>query len=182
MYYKFDEEQLAFKKVTTKELSVLTLIFVFITFILSIILATQMYKTIIVTEEAKVIIMKKHNEFSKDKLKEYILQLNIKFPHIVLAQAELESGHFKSPIFKENNNFFGMKPAKLRPTTNKGENRGHAVFDSWRDCVLDYAFYSATYLNEMKSEAEYLDYLKQNYAEDTTYILKLKQIINKNKK
>ena len=180
MYYKFDEEQLAFKKVTTKEISLLTLIFVFITFILSIILATQMYKTIIVTEEAKVIIMKKHNEFSKDKLKEYILQLNIKFPHIVLAQAELESGHFKSPIFKENHNLFGFKEAKIRPTTNKGENKGHAVYYNWRDCVVDYALYSAPYLNDIKSEREYLEYLKQNYAEDPKYIEKLIVILRKN--
>ena len=181
MYYKFDEDQLAFKKVTTKELSFFTLIFVIITLILSIIIATQLYKTTILTEEARVIVMRENNEFSRAKLKEYILQLNIKFPQVVLAQAELESGHFTSPIFKENHNFFGMKPAKLRPTTNKGENKGHAVFDTWRDCVVDYAFYSATYLNDMKSEAEYLEYLRQNYAEDPNYVSTLKKIIEKNK-
>jgi len=181
MYYKFDEDQLAFKKVTTKELSFFTLIFVIITLILSILIATQLYKTTILTEEARVIVMRENNEFSRAKLKEFILQLNIKFPQVVLAQAELESGHFTSPIFKENHNFFGMKPAKLRPTTNKGENKGHAVFDTWRDCVVDYAFYSATYLNDMKSEAEYLEYLRQNYAEDPNYVSTLKKIIEKNK-
>ena len=181
MYYKFDEEKLLYKKVTTKELSFFTLIFVILTLILSIIIATQLYKTTILTEEARVIVMRENNEFSRAKLKEYILQLNIKFPQVVLAQAELESGHFTSPIFKENHNFFGMKPAKLRPTTNKGENKGHAVFDTWRDCVVDYAFYSATYLNDMKSEAEYLEYLRQNYAEDPNYVSTLKKIIEKNK-
>jgi uncharacterized FlgJ-related protein len=125
--------------------------------------------------------MREENVFSKEKLKEYILQLNIKFPQIVLAQAELESGNFTSPIFKENHNFFGMKCAKLRPTTNKGENKGHAYFDTWRDCVVDYAFYSAAYLNEIKTEAEYLDYLRQNYAEDPNYVDKLKQIMDRNK-
>lgn len=181
MYYKFDEEKLLYKKVTTKELSFFTLIFVILTLILSIIIATQLYKTTILTEEARVIVMRENNEFSRAKLKEFILQLNIKFPQVVLAQAELESGHFTSPIFKENHNFFGMKPAKLRPTTNKGENKGHAVFDTWRDCVVDYAFYSATYLNDMKSEAEYLEYLRQNYAEDPNYVSTLKKIIEKNK-
>jgi uncharacterized FlgJ-related protein len=144
-------------------------------------MSTQLYRTKILTEEARLIVMREDNEFSKEKLKEYILQLNIKFPQIVLAQAELESGNFTSPIFKENHNFFGMKCAKLRPTTNKGENKGHAYFDTWRDCVVDYAFYSATYLNDMRSEAEYLDYLRQNYAEDPTYVDKLKQIIERNK-
>jgi uncharacterized FlgJ-related protein len=180
MYYKFDEKRLAFKKVTTKEFLLFILFFVIVTFLVSVVMATQMYRTIIVTEEAKVIVMKQYNEFSKEKLKEYVLQLNIKFPQVVLAQAELESGHFKSVIFKENNNFFGMKEAKLRPTTNKGGNRGHAVYDSWRDCVVDYALYQTTYLNDIKSQDEYLDYLKQNYAEDPNYILRLKEIIKKN--
>jgi hypothetical protein len=181
MYYKFDAERLAFKKVTTKEFLLFTLFFVIATFLVSVIMATQMYRTIIVTEETKVIVMKQYNEFSKEKLKGYILQLNIKYPQIVLAQAELESGHFKSSIFKENNNFFGMKPAKLRPTTNKGENKGHAVFDTWRDCVNDYALFQAAYLNEIKSQDEYFQYLEQNYAEDPKYVDKLKKIIEKNK-
>jgi uncharacterized FlgJ-related protein len=124
--------------------------------------------------------MRENNEFSKQKFKEYVLSLNVKFPNIVMAQAELESSHFNSVMFHENNNMFGMKPAKLRPTTNKGENRGHAYFDSWKDCVLDYAFYSATYLNEIKTEAEYLNYLKSSYAEDPNYINKLKTILKKN--
>jgi flagellum-specific peptidoglycan hydrolase FlgJ len=33
----------------------------------------------------------------------------------------------------------------------------------------------------MKSEAEYFDYLRQNYAEDPNYVDKLKKIIEKNK-
>jgi uncharacterized FlgJ-related protein len=144
-------------------------------------MSTQLYRTKILTEEARLIVMREDNEFSQEKLKEYILQLNIKFPQIVLAQAELESGNFTSPIFKENHNFFGMKCARLRPTTNKGENKGHAYFDTWRDCVVDYAFYSAAYLNDIKSEAEYLDYLRQNYAEDPNYVDKLKQIMERNK-
>lgn len=80
-----------------------------------------------------------------------------------------------------HHNFFGIKPATKRPTTNKGENRGHAYFNTWKDCVLDYAFYSATYLNDIKTEKEYLEYLKQNYAEDPNYLNKVKQIINKNR-
>ena len=74
-----------------------------------------------------------------------------------------------------------MKPAKLRPTTNKGENKGHAVFDTWRDCVNDYALFQAAYLNEIKSQDEYFQYLEQNYAEDPKYVDKLKKIIEKNK-
>jgi len=119
------------------------------------------------------------NEFSEVKLKEYIIELNIKFPHIVFAQAKLESGYFKSTIFKENNNLFGMKIATRRPTTNKGENRGHAVFDNWKESVLDYAFYQARFLGDIKTEGEYIQYLKANYAEDPGYVNKVIKLSKK---
>ncbi len=180
MLYTFDKNSLVFRKVTPIKFIYVFLGLFVITFALSFLLCSFIYKTTVLTEEAKLIVMRENNEFSKQKFKEYVLSLNVKFPNIVMAQAELESSHFNSVMFHENNNMFGMKPAKLRPTTNKGENRGHAYFDSWKDCVLDYAFYSATYLNEIKTEAEYLNYLKSSYAEDPNYINKLKTILKKN--
>jgi len=45
--------------------------------------------------------------------------------------------------------------------------------------VVDYAFYQAAYLNDLRSEKEYFDYLGQNYAEDPMYVSKLKKIIEK---
>lgn len=118
----------------------------------------------------------KTSDFTEEKLVEYIKELNIKFPHIVLAQARLESGNFKSKIFKENNNLFGMKEAKQRISTNKGTNLGHARYDSWRECVLDYALYQATYLSKFKTEKEYYSYLGNNYAENSSYVELLKKI------
>jgi uncharacterized FlgJ-related protein len=132
-----------------------------------------------ITEETRTLIINEENKFSEERLKQFLLELNIRFPHIVLAQAKLESGSFKSKMFRENNNFFGMKVARRRPTTNKGEQYGHAFFDSWRDCVLDYAFYQAAYLSDIKTESQYFAYLGANYAEDPTYVEKLKKIIKK---
>jgi hypothetical protein len=118
------------------------------------------------------------DEFSPDKLLAFLKELNVRHADIVYAQAVLESYHFKSRIFRENNNFFGMKQAKSRPTTSKGTQHGHAYFDSWRDCAIDYALYSSKYLSRL-SRAEYLEYLGQNYAEDRGYVSKLNQIISK---
>lgn len=56
----------------------------------------------------------------------------------ILAQAQHESGNFCSNIFIENNNCFGMKRPKIRPTLSTGSNRGHAVYNSVEDCVYDY--------------------------------------------
>ena len=98
-----------------------------------------------------------------------------------MAQAEIETGHFKSKIFKENNNLFGMKVATKRPTTNKGEQYKHAYYNSWRESVVDYAFYSAQYLSDLKTEEQYLDYIRHNYAEDSNYIGKVRSVMLKNK-
>lgn len=137
-----------------------------------------------ITEETKQIIIKEQisqNEFTPERLKEYILELNIRFPHIVYAQAQLETGNFTSHIFQVNNNLFGMREAKRRPTTNKGTENGHAYFENWRESVVDYAFYQAAYLFKLKTEDEYWDYLGQNYAEDPNYVTKLKKIVEKDK-
>ena len=66
---------------------------------------------------------------------------------------------------------------ELRPTTNKGEENGHAFFNNWKESVLDYAFYQSTYLNKIHTEEEYLKYLGENYAEDSTYVNKILQKI-----
>lgn len=118
----------------------------------------------------------KTTDFTEEKLIEYVKELNIKFPHIVLAQARLESGNFKSNIFKENNNLFGMKEAKQRISTNKGTNLGHAKYESWKECVLDYALYQATYLSKFKTEEQYYSYLADNYAANGRYVKLLKDI------
>ena len=115
--------------------------------------------------------------FTEQKLKDYLIELNVKYPNIVFAQAKLESGNFKSKIFEENNNLFGMKQPSIRTTTATGEQYNHATYNSWRESVLDYALYSCKYTSSIKSESEYIAYLGSRYAEDTNYIFKLKNIL-----
>ena len=182
MIYRFDKKTLTFKNVFASwvffiAMAITTLVAVVIGII-------RVNDVSFISEETKAIILReadKANEFSPEKLKAYILELNIKFPHIVYAQAKLETGEFKSKIFKENNNLFGMKVATRRPTTNKGEDNGHAFYVNWKESVVDYAFYSAQYLSNIKSESEYFDYLGQSYAEDPNYIPKIRKIIDKTK-
>ena len=114
----------------------------------------------------------------EEQIEETIYKMNFKFPHIVLAQAKLESSNFNSTIFKENNNLFGMKQARTRPTTATGTQRSHAVYNSWKDSIIDYALYSQTYLSG-KTESEYYAYLSRNYAEDPAYVEKLKRLVEK---
>jgi hypothetical protein len=127
-------------------------------------------------------IIKIDSTFSKEALVEYVYSLNLRFPHIVLAQAQLESGNFSSKIFRENNNLFGMKEARIRPTTNCGTNRGHAKYNHWRESVMDYVLYYAVYLHRFKTEREYYAYLDRSYAEGNKYSRIVKTIAKKYKR
>lgn len=172
--YTFNKEKLYFE-----EMSILSLVLkVAITFIvLFIIISFQISPRPSLenlSNEEKLIVIREYNDFSEEKLKELIYSLNFKFPDIVFAQAKLESSNFNSTIFKENNNLFGMKEASIRATLAKGTNRGHAYYDNWQNSVIDYALYYSTYLYKIKTKEEYYEYLRQNYAEDSNYVNKLK--------
>jgi len=129
------------------------------------------------TESEVMIIMTEQNKFSADKLISMIKEMNFSYPHIVLAQAILETSNFQSRIFKENHNIFGMKQAVLRITKAKGTQYEHAYYKNWNESLDDYALYASTYLSSLKTENDYFDYLSQNYAEDRQYVTKLKLII-----
>ena len=179
MYYKFNEQTLLPEKVKLTNKSLLgfgaavglLLIFGFT--------SNPANEVQNLSQEEKLIVVREYNEFSETKLIEKITELNFKYPYIILAQAKLESGHFKSTIFLENNNMFGMKEAKLRANLAKGTNRGHAYYETWQESVIDYALYYSSYLRSIKTEGEYFEYLRQNYAEDLTYVQRLKEIIKK---
>ena len=117
--------------------------------------------------------------FSVDSLKAFITALNIKHADIVFAQAVYETGHFSSNIFNQNNNLFGMKMAYRRPKTAIGIKNGHAEYNNWKESVIDYALWQNRYAN-FSDEDEYFEYIGKNYAEDSSYVQKLKLIIRKN--
>ena len=121
------------------------------------------------------------NDFSEDKLIDILVSLNIKFPHIVLAQAKLESGNYSSKIFKENHNLFGMKEARVRIHTSKGTQFNHAYYSHWKESVYDYAFYQCRYLSTLHTEKEYYSYLSKSYAEANNYVDILKSMVIKEK-
>ena len=127
--------------------------------------------------EREVEITVNQEPFSEEAFIQYLEDINIRFPHVVYAQAYLETGGFKSGIFKANNNLFGMKVAAQRPTTALLLDRGHAVYDSWRSSVLDYALYQSHYLRAVKGRDEYINTIGRVYAEDPNYLKKVKKII-----
>lgn len=180
MFYRFDKKQLEFKKSNRLILAYL------------ITLVTIAGSTYFIGRETKVQNLSKYekelvvvslkqeeNKFTEEKLISLIKELNVKFPHIVLAQAKLESGQFKSKVFKENNNLFGMKEARVRVKTAQGTNLNHAYYKTWQESVYDYAFYQCRYLGGVRTEQEYFTALDASYAEANYYSKTLKQIIKR---
>lgn len=175
MLYKFNKDSLMFEKINRFKLMIRP---IFLTFFVASLLSLAVKKEVTIPEEEKLIVLKEYNSFSEAKLVEKIASLNFKFPYIVLAQAKLESNNYKSFLFKQNNNLFGMKEPVTRLNLATGTEHGYAVYTTWSESVMDYALYCATYLKDINTEREYYQYLAQYYAEDTSYVNKVKGIIN----
>lgn len=120
--------------------------------------------------------------FSLANLKSEIIKQGIKYPNIVLAQAVLESGHFGSAIFLDNNNLFGMKKPSVRKTLATGENRGHATFRNWVDSVIDYKMFQDQNGYSNLSVKDYMKKLGKEYCPGCDYENKIKEQMAYNKK
>ena len=179
MYYRFNKDSMLYEKtnITSRALLGFGAVIGILTIFGLNINSNKRIETL--SPEEKLIILREANSFSEQKLIESIKELNFRFPHIVLAQAKLESSNFSSPIFLENNNLFGMKEAKVRANLAIGTKRSHAFYKNWKDSLLDYALYYSTYLSKIRTESEYFEYLNQSYAQDPNYVVKLKNIIRK---
>lgn len=182
MFYKFDTDRLVWKKdwKKTKIVILAVIILMLFTFLLG-----RFYRFTAMDEyERELIVLsleEQKNQFTEDKFVGELKRLNVRFPHIVMAQSIIETGRFKSNVFKENHNLFGMKQATIRINTAKGTQYGHAYYDNWYESVYDYAFYQCRYLATIRSEQEYFSYLSKSYAESgDDYVVALKSVIKKN--
>lgn len=91
----------------------------------------------------------------------------IKYPKIVLAQAILETGHYKSKLCKENNNLFGLY---------NSVKKEYFKFSHWSESVEAYK----KYVQYKYKEGDYYNFLDSiGYASDSLYISKIKTIIKR---
>lgn len=166
MYYEYNKETLALEKVNLKlHFAIPTILFGVCFLMLSLIAPTKNNSN---DTENIVVINKSLDKVSADKLVDFVLRIKMEHPDIVLAQAEHESANYSSAIFRENHNMLGMKVAERRVTLATGVNRGHATFDSWKECIIDYALMQSSYARNLSRE-QYKAYIFSIYAEDPNY-------------
>jgi flagellum-specific peptidoglycan hydrolase FlgJ len=183
-FFKYNHDHLKYDKVCIKTWVLYLLSISLVLFISGYVVGSSIKKEIIVeefTEAEQIVFIQEVDTFSQDALTQMLVDLNVKFPHIVMAQSMLETGHWRSNIFLENHNLFGMKQARRRITTAEGTSRNHAYYNHWRESVYDYAFYQCRYLGTINSEDAYFQYLDASYAEAEDYVPSLKRVIEKEK-
>ena len=117
-----------------------------------------------------IIVHEKYDDFFKDQEATDTSMLvaceyyGVKYPSIVTAQAILESGNFKSDIFKKYNNPFGLY---------NSATKDYYKFNHWTDAILAYQ----TMIEYKYEGGDYYSFLDSiGYAADQDYIRKVKAI------
>lgn len=108
-----------------------------------------------------------------------IIKQGIEYPDIVFAQAVLESGHFRSKVYRFNNNTFGMRMPRVRETVALKSLNGYAVYSDWQGSVEDYKLYQEYCFKDRKvSRKYYYQYLDRIYCKaGKNYSTKVKSVI-----
>jgi len=120
------------------------------------------------TEDINIVWRQNHFLLTEENLYNELIAQGVDFPQIVLAQAILETGHFKSNACVSHNNLFGIRCF----------NGVYKDYNHWTDCVASYKKYIQKYNDLPTDYYKYLDEL--SYAEDSLYTQKLKQIVKCN--
>lgn len=112
-----------------------------------------------------------YNKAPQDGLWEALIYYDIKHPEIVYAQALLETGHFKSMGCTRDHNLFGLYNSRKRE---------YYKFNHWVESVKAYKEWVQY---RYKPPSDYYEFLQRiHYAEDSTYVTILKQIVKKHGK
>lgn len=117
-----------------------------------------------------------------DNLRLSIYSLPFKYKGIVLAQAILETGWFKSDNCLKNNNLFGMKRVHARVTTSDTTINGYAHYSNWNMSVIDYYILNSVTQDIIPSRTkeEYYHYLDRIYSEvGKSYSSQIKNIVDR---
>lgn len=104
-----------------------------------------------------------NKELTIENLYAALKKHGIKFPKIVLAQAILETGYFRSRVCNEHNNLFGLRHSK-----------GYYSFDHWEESVV--AYKNKVQYKHRDGEGYYSFLKRIGYASAPDYINKVREI------
>lgn len=109
--------------------------------------------------------------------------MSLEVARFIACQSSLETAEFKSAIYRENMNLFGMKMPKKRVTTAVKESRGHAAYASYFSSVFDYLLWlqmSGFTQNDLKDLGKFIARLeKSHYCPSYSYVQTIVSLYNK---
>lgn len=112
-----------------------------------------------------------YNQTAEDGLQAALEYYDLHHPDIVFAQAQLETGYFKSALYTKHNNLFGLYSSK---------HQRYCRFGHWTESVVAYKDWIQ---RRYKPPNDYYGFLERiHYASDPLYIWKLKQMVKRNEK
>lgn len=104
----------------------------------------------------------KIDTMTKETVYQEILDNNIQFPQVVLAQSIVETGYFSSKVCREYNNLFGFF-----------DGQKYLKFDNWRESVK----YYAAWQKKNYTGGSYFKFLEElPYAQDSNYVELIKKV------
>ena len=106
-----------------------------------------------------------NKDLTVENLYAALIRHGIKYPKIVLAQAILETGRFRSRVCNEHNNLFGLRHSK-----------GYYSFDHWEESVI--AYKKKVQYKHRNGEGYYSFLRRIGYASAPDYIKKVREIAN----
>ena len=107
----------------------------------------------------------KSNELTIENLYAALKKHGIKYPKIVLAQAILETGRFRSRVCNENNNLFGLR-----------HSNGYYVFDHWEESVI--AYKNKVQYKHRDNENYYAFLRRIGYSTSKDYVRRVREIVS----
>ena len=107
----------------------------------------------------------KPTELTIENLYAALKKHGIKYPKIVLAQAILETGRFRSRVCNENNNLFGLR-----------HSNGYYVFDHWEESVI--AYKNKVQYKHRDNENYYAFLKRIGYSTSKDYVRRVREIVS----
>jgi uncharacterized FlgJ-related protein len=103
-------------------------------------------------------------EFTPQLFVKKVKESGITYPDVAIAQSLWETGYFKSDVFLNNNNLFGMRHPGKRETTSIGKSLNHAKYNNWLDSIADYKLWEKDWGMDKLPRDQYINKLNRVYC------------------
>lgn len=104
-----------------------------------------------------------HAKLNDANLMKELVRQGVQHPEIVLAQAKLETGFYRSDVCKKHNNLFGLR-----------HKNGYYKFNNWQESVTAYR----DYVQYKYPGGDYFAFLENiGYAEEPNYTQYVRRLL-----